>query len=607
MNTTANTAKNDDNISNIKIPGVGIINWESEDTGFDINDDSSEFNTLLQEREGSSEIKEGSIVAGTVTVITDDIVRIDIGHKTEGEVPKSEFLSFEGELKISSGDQVEVYLDSFEDNNGEMILSREKAEMLRAWDRIADAFENEESVEGTIMARVKGGLSVDIGVKAFLPGSQVELRPVRNLDKLINSKFSFKIIKFNKKRGNIVLSRRALLENDRAKMRKTTLEKLKVDAELKGVVKNITEYGAFIDLGGIDGLLHITDMSWGRINHPSQIFEVAQELNVKVLSYDEEKQRVSLGYKQLQKDPWIDENFSYKVGNKTKGKIVSLTDYGAFVELEEGIEGLIHISEMTWSKRIKHPSKVVDIDQEVDVEVLAIDSNARRISLGMKQLEENPWVTVKNTYRVGDVIKGRIRNITDFGIFVGVQEDIDGLIHISDISWTERVAHPNDKYQKDEEVEAKVLQISVEDEKFSLGIKQLEEDPFIKVAKELVPATKGKGKVTKVTNLAVFVELSKGVEGIIHKNELDPSNKNVDPQEVVKEGEEIEFVVLSTDMEQRRITLSKSAHTKGLEGDVLKTYMEKVVSEYQSKSAFADAFAQAKEDDLNKKNNKDKK
>lgn len=577
-----------------KLPGIGDVQWEDEDNAmFDDNlGNSKEFDELLSELEKSTAVKEGTIVEGLVVDITDDVVRIDIGHKTEGEVPIYEFRSANGELKTKVGEKVEVYLDSFEDGDGEMILSRERAEMLRAWDRIEEAYEKGEIVEGMVMARVKGGLSVDIGVKAFLPGSQVDLRPVRNLDKLINNSFSFKIIKFNKKRGNIVLSRRALLEQDREKLRSETLSNLKEEAVLKGIVKNITDYGAFIDLGGIDGLLHITDMSWGRINHPSQLFEVGQEIDVKVLNYDEGRQRVSLGYKQLQLDPWEKASASYQVETKTRGTVVSLTDYGAFVELEDGIEGLIHISEMSWSKRIRHPSKVVSIGDEVDVVVLAIDQEARRISLGMKQMEPNPWEIVKEKYLIGDIIRGHIRNITDFGIFVGIEDGIDGLIHISDISWYDRIKHPGDIYKKGDEVEAKILQIDTEGEKFSLGIKQLEEDPWITASEEFKPGNKGTGKVTKLTDYGVFVQLSKGVEGMIHISELD-SNEVTQPSEVVKEGDDIEFVVLASDAEERRFSLSRKAHLKGLDGDDLKKYMS-TISEPQT--VFANAFTQAKED-----------
>ena len=566
------------------------IQWEEEDTGFeDDGKDTGEFANLIAELENTNEIREGTIVNGTIVRLTDDSVIVDIGHKAEGEIPKGEFSPINGKIAVEVGDKVEVYLDSFEDNDGEMILSRERAQMLRAWDRISDAFDKNEIVEGTIMSRVKGGLSVDIGVKAFLPGSQVDLRPVRNLDKLIGNNLSFKIIKFNKKRGNIVLSRRVLLEQDREKLRSSTLTNLKEGAELVGIVKNITDYGAFIDLGGIDGLLHITDMSWGRINHPSQLFEVGQEIKVKILSYDEERQRVSLGYKQLQSDPWLSATKKYEVGNRASGKVVSLTDYGAFVELEEGVEGLIHVSEMSWSKRVKHPSKVVQIGEEVEVVVLAIDEENRRISLGMKQIEPNPWEIVKEKYQEGDIIRGKIRNITDFGVFVGIEDGIDGLIHISDISWTEKIEHPANKYKKGDEIEAKVLQIDVESERFSLGIKQLGEDPWVASSKDLPPGSKGKGKITKIADFGVFVELQPGVEGMIHVSEL--ADQQVDkPSDVVSEGDEVEFIVLACDTDERKFSLSRKAFMKDLKGEELKEYIGSV----EPKTSMAAAFSQAK-------------
>jgi len=565
------------------------IPWEDEDSGFDDGNQSSEFANLLETADPTTEVKEGTIVNGTVITISDDYVIVDIGHKTTGEIPKHEFIkSGESTVAVNPGDTVEVYLDTFEDNDGEMILSRERAEMLRAWDRISDAYENNEIVEGVIMARVKGGLSVDIGVKAFLPGSQVDLRPVRNLDKLIGNKLQFKIIKFNKKRGNIVLSRRVLLEQDREKMRSTTLENLREGVVLKGIVKNITDYGAFVDLGGIDGLLHITDMSWGRINHPSQLFEVGQEIEVKILSYDEGRQRVSLGYKQLLDDPWVKAAEKYVVDTRTSGKVVSLTDYGAFVELEEGIEGLIHISEMSWSKRVKHPSKIVQVDDEVEVIVLAIDLENRRISLGMKQIEPNPWEIVKEKYQEGDVIRGKIRNITDFGIFVGIEDGIDGLIHISDISWTERIKHPGDQYKKGDEVEAKVLQIDTENERFSLGVKQLGVDPWVTAAESMPTGSKGTGKITKIMDFGVFVEIKPGVEGMIHVSEL--ADENVDkPSDVVNEGDDVEFVVLATDAEERKFSLSRKALLKGLQGEQLREY----ISSAEPKTTLADAFSKA--------------
>jgi small subunit ribosomal protein S1 len=492
--------------------------------------------------------------------------------------------------KVKVGDTIEVFLDQFEDGDGEMVLSRERAEILRAWDRISDAYDKGEIVEGIIMSRVKGGLSVDIGVKAFLPGSQVDLRPVRNLDKLISNKFAFKIIKFNKKRGNIVLSRRVLLEEDRERLRTQTLDNLKEGATLTGIVKNITDYGAFIDLGGIDGLLHITDMSWGRINHPSQLFEVGQEIQAKVLNYDEARQRVSLGYKQLLADPWLTVIEKYPVGRRATGKVVSLTDYGAFVELEDGIEGLIHVSEMSWSKRIRHPSKIVQAGDEVEVVVLAIDQETRRISLGMKQIEPNPWELVKEKYHVSDVIRGKIRNITDFGIFVGIEDGIDGLIHISDISWTERVKHPSDLgFKKGDEIDAKILQIDVEGEKFSLGVKQLQEDPFLNAQRLNPPGTKARGRVTKVADFGAFVEIAPGIEGLIHVSEL--ADEQIDrPSSVVKEEDVVDFVVLASDADERKFTLSRKAFLRNLDGDQLREY---IGSTAEPKTTLADAFSRA--------------
>ncbi|MGE0171981.1 MAG: 30S ribosomal protein S1 [Oligoflexales bacterium] len=572
-----------------KVAGIGTIKWEDDDSSFGSDSSNSEFATLLEQADLTQGIREGTIVKGRVIRFTDDSVIVDIGHKSEGEIPLSEFLDAEGKTSVKEGDTIEVFLDSFEDNDGEMVLSRERAEMLKAWDRISDAFDKGEIIEGYIVARVKGGLSVDIGVKAFLPGSQVDLRPVRNLDKLIGTKLSFKIIKFNKKRGNIVLSRRVLLEQDREKLRHETLGNLREGAVLKGIVKNITDYGAFIDLGGIDGLLHITDMSWGRINHPSQMFEVGQEIEVKVLSYDEGRQRVSLGYKQLQTDPWLSVIERYAISTRTKGMVVSLTDYGAFVELEEGVEGLIHISEMSWSKRVKHPSKIVQVGDEVEVVVLAIDSDNRRISLGMKQIEPNPWEVVREKYQVGDVIKGKIRNVTDFGVFVGIEDGVDGLIHISDISWTDRINHPADLYKKGDEVEAKVLQIDSENERFSLGVKQLLDDPFIKAAQELTPGSRGSGKITKMTDFGAFVEIAPGIEGLIHVSEF--KDESEDPKKLPKEGDVVQFIVLATDSDERKFSLSRKAFQKALEGDQLKEYISRVA---EPKTGLADAFAKAR-------------
>lgn len=577
------------NDSSKKKINYNALEWLDEDVDFLSQEEGADsFAAMFNEQEQSaSGVKEGQVVSGRVIEIKDDSIMVDIGHKSAGEVPKSEFTSGNTPFSLKVGDLVDVYVEVFEDEDGELVLSKDKADMLKAWDRISEAFEKGELVQGKIVGRVKGGLSVDIGVKAFLPGSQVDLRPVRNLEKLLGQVVQFKIIKFNKKRGNIVLSRRVLLEQDRERMRSETLKGLQVGSSMIGIVKNITDYGAFIDLGGIDGLLHITDMSWGRLNSPSEVLTVGEEINVKILSFDQGSNRVSLGLKQLHGDPWISVAEKYSPNQRLRGKVVSLTDYGAFVELEPGVEGLIHVTEMTWNRRIKHPSKIVNIGDEVDVIVLAVDLENHRISLGMKQTEPNPWEIVTQKYQVGDVIRGKIRNITDFGVFVGIEEGVDGLIHVSDISYTERIKHPQDLFKKGDEVEAKVLQIDVENMRFSLGIKQLGEDPYDAASKKFVPGSKAKGKITRLTDFGAFVEIVPGVEGLIHTSELEIPDVAVDT--------EVEFVVLSTDANERRFELSQKAAVRGLDDNHQKAIQAAINQDgAQSQSSFAEAFAKAK-------------
>ena len=528
--------------------------------------DTEDFATLFAQSEAKSgQIEEGRVVGGTVIQIAKDYVVVDIGYKSEGQVPLVEFpVGPGGEPQVKVGDKVDVLVESRENDTGMVVLSKEKADKMRIWDEISAACERDELVEGVIVGRVKGGLSVDIGVKAFLPGSQVDIRPVRNLDKLIGEKFRFKVIKFNKKRGNIVLSRRVLLEKEREELKKETLKNLKEGAVLKGVVKNLTDYGAFIDLGGIDGLLHVTDMSWGRIGHPSEMFEVGQEVRVVVLKFDPTTERVSLGLKQIQEDPWHRADEKYPVGTRVKGKVVSLTDYGAFIELEQGVEGLVHVSEMSWTKRVKHPSKLLSVGTEVEAVVLDIDPRAKRISLGMKQIEPNPWTLLEDKYPIGSVIRGEVRNVTDFGIFVGVEEGIDGLVHVSDISWVERIKHPGEKFKKGDVVEAMVLNIDVENERFSLGIKQLAQDPWTTLSERRPVGSRLKGKVTKVTDFGAFVEVEPGIEGLVHVSELrDERVEN--PRDVVKEGEEIDVKVIDIDSQERKVALSVKALSR--EGD----------------------------------------
>jgi small subunit ribosomal protein S1 len=517
--------------------------------------------------------KEGEIARGKVLSIDDDFIQIDIGFKSEGMIAAWEFMTEEGEITIAVGDDVEVLVEQVENEEGQLILSKEKAERLKVWDEISNAYDNEESVEGTIVARVKGGLSVDIGVKAFLPGSQVDLRPVRNLEALLGEKASFKIIKFNKRRGNIVLSRRALLETERKKMREATLMTLSEGQILDGVIKNLTDYGAFIDLGGIDGLLHITDMSWGRINHPSELFHVGDEIKVKVLKFDQESERVSLGLKQIQPDPWVDAGMRYPLGMRIQGRVVSLTDYGAFIELEPGIEGLVHVSEMSWTKRVKHPSKVVTIGDEVEAVVLDVDERDRKISLGMKQIEENPWTVIEERYPVGTRVSGQVRNITNFGVFVGLEEGIDGLVHVSDISWTEQVKHPSERFEKGDEVEAIVLKIDKENEKFSLGIKQLEPNPWEDILKKYTVGSEVTGPVTSVTDFGVFVRLEDGIDGLVYSSEL-AAERIETPSEHFSDGQEITALVVKVDAQEQKISLSIRAVNDRAERAALKEMAE---------------------------------
>ncbi len=520
----------------------------------DLPADFEDFEALLNEYEAKSGAKEGEIVTGTVIAISKDYVTVDIGYKSEGQIPIEEF-AVAGQISIAEGDQIEVYLESQENEHGQVELSKEKADKLRIWDEINEAVERDELVNGTITGRVKGGLTVDIGVKAFLPGSQVDLRPVRNLEKYIGEKHEFKVIKFNKRRGNIVLSRRALLEAEREGLKSKTLETLEVGLTMQGIVKNITEYGCFVDLGGIDGLLHITDMSWGRVNHPSEMFEVGDEVQVMVLKFDSKSERVSLGLKQVSADPWISVKEKYHIGDRVKGKVVSLTDYGAFIELEDGIEGLIHVSEMSWTKRVKHPSKMVGIGDIVETVILDIDLDNKRISLGMKQIETNPWELLQERYPVGSVVRGKIRNITNFGLFIGIEEGIDGLIHVSDISWSNKVKNPADAYEKGDEIEAVVLHIDVEKERFSLGIKQLSRDPWDTVEDRYPPGSVVEGRVTKLLDFGAIVEIGEAVEGLIHISELTYEKVN-SVSEVVKDGQRVRAKVISLIPEERKIGLS---------------------------------------------------
>lgn len=532
----------------------------------------------------------GDIVKGTVVEVTPDYVLVDINYKSEGMIPISEFRSVEGQQAVNVGEEVEVFIDKIENDNGMLVLSKDKADMMRAWDDISRAHENEELIEGTVIAKVKGGLSVDIGVKAFLPGSQIDLRPVRNMDIYIGKKYKFKVLKFNKKRGNIVLSRRALLEEEREKLRSQTIDAMREGSEVIGNVKNITDYGAFIDLGGVDGLLHITDMSWGRVKHPSELMKVGDEIKVKVLKYDQEKNRVSLGLKQMQNDPWEAVKDQYPQGTKLSGKVVSLADYGAFVELNEGIEGLIHISEMSWNKRAKHPSQFVKEGDQVDVVVLEIDATNRRISLGMKQLQPNPWDELKLSYPPGTIIEGEVKSVTDFGIFVGIEEGIDGLVHVSDFSWNRRVGHPSEVFKKGDKVRVVVLGVDSDNERFSLGIKQLEADPWSQVEAKFPIGSQHDVKIVKLADFGVFVELAPEVEGLIHVSELS-TTRIKHPSEAVKVDDVVRAEIITIDRDSRKIGLSaKLVKLREQKADVA-DYIKKATS--TSKTSLGDVFGEA--------------
>jgi small subunit ribosomal protein S1 len=511
----------------------------------------------------TSELKEGGIVKGTVVDIIGDYAVVDVGLKAEGQVPLREFADEDGHIDVKVGDVIEVLLEHTEDMHGLVVLSKDKARKRKVWDEIQSAMEEDGIVKGQIQARVKGGLSVTLqgGVKAFLPGSQVDLRPVRNLDAFLSQELDFKIIKFNKRRGNIVLSRRVLLEAERAELKSDTLNKLAEGQIVEGQVKNLTDYGAFIDLGGIDGLLHITDMSWGRINHPSELFQVGDKVKVKVLKFNSESERVSLGLKQITPDPWINAEEKYIPGTVVQGKVVSIKDYGAFVELEEGIEGLVHVSEMSWTRQVKNPKQVINLGDEVKAVVLDIDVSQNRISLGMKQLEENPYEKVLEKYPPGTVVQGVIRNIADFGVFVELEPGIDGLVHITDLSWTQRVRHPSDLFKKGDEVQAAVLNIdnTGDKPKISLGIKQLSNDPWDRVPYEFPIGKVTEVKILKLTDFGAFAEIIPGVEGLIHISEIS-EDRIEDPRTVLEPGQLCRAEVIQLDANERKIGLSiKSA------------------------------------------------
>jgi small subunit ribosomal protein S1 len=528
------------------------------------NGGTNDFESLMEQSLRAP--RSGDVLTGTVLLITRDNVIIDINYKCEGQVPLAEFLDHDGNVAIKEGDEVDVFFEGTETENGTVMLSHAKAEKFKVWRELEQAFQNEAAVEG--------GLQVDIGVPAFLPGSHVDLRPARNLDRYVGQRGRFQILKFNRARGNVVVSRRSVIERERTSLKEETLKVLEEGVILEGTVKNITDYGAFVDLGGIDGLLHITDMAWGRLQHPSEVLKVGEKVKVVVLKYDQGRERVSLGMKQIMPDPWTKATDSYPVGARLRGKVVSVTDYGAFVELEKGVEGLIHVSEMSWSKRAVHPSKVVNVGDMVEVQVLGVDEGNRRISLGLKQTEPNPWEALAEIHPIGSTIKGKVKSITDFGVFVEIEPGIDGLVHISDLSWTKKVRHPSEVYKKGDEVEAVVLGIEVEHERVSLGVKQLTPDPWDTVALRYPLNSRVNGKVSSVADFGVFVELEEGIEGLIHISQL--SNERVDkPSSMFKVGDELEALVVQVDSKERRIGLSIKGLRAHEEREEMQAYLKR--------------------------------
>jgi len=552
---------------------------KKEEEARPVKRESEDFQTLYEESLRS--VEEGQVLRGTVVDITPDHVTVDVGYKCEGQIPIREFQRRDKRVDVKIGDQVNVLLEKKTSEEGMMILSKEKADKVTVWKDISRSCREGEVIDGEIVAKVKGGLSVDIdGILAFLPGSQIDLKPIRDLDSLIGERFKFKVIKFNRKRNNIVLSRRILLDEERKLLRESTLKNLVEGQIVEGTVKNLTEYGAFIDLGGVDGLLHITDIGWGRVGHPSEKLSIGDHIKVKVLRFDQEKGKVSLGLKQAQPDPWNSVLDKYPTGARIKAKVVSITDYGVFAELEEGIEGLIHISEMTWNKKMKHPSKMVQIGDQVDVVVLDCDPIKRRISLGMKQIEPNPWELIAEKYPVGTRVTGKVKTITDFGIFVGFDEGVDGLIHVSEMSWTKKIKHPGEFYKKGQEIQAVILSIDPQNERLSLGIKQLTADPWKEATRRFRRGDVVSGQVTSVTDFGAFVALEEGIEGLVHVSEI--SHEKVEkPSDVVKVGDVVSALILHIDPHERRIGLS----IKKMKEKTEKAEIEKYISNQNAASS----------------------
>jgi len=552
--------------------------------------DSGEFRALLDEYFQQKTFEEGEIITGKVLRISGDSVMVDVGLKSEGIVPLMEMSDPES---IKPGDKLELYLEQVENEEGQMVLSKSKADFIRVWDKAKEYLDNESQIEGKVVKRIKGGLIVDLmGVDAFLPGSQIGLRPLETMDSLLGQNVPLKIVKINKKRRNIVVSRRAVLDAERDKQRTAILAEIDKGQVREGIVKNITDFGVFIDLGGLDGLLHITDMSWGRINHPSELVKLGQRISVKILEYDREKSRVSLGLKQLTPHPWENIETKFPVGATIKGKIVSIVDYGAFIELEKGVEGLIHISEMSWTKQVKHPSKLVSIGQEVDAVVLKIDKDEQKISLGLRQLEPDPWHTIEQRYPIGTKVSGKVRNITNFGVFVELDEGIDGLIHISDISWTKRIKHPSEVVKKGDKIDVVVTNIDKDNRRISLGIKQLEDDPWADIGSKFSVGQDLKCKVNRPLERGLLVDMEHGFEGFVPVSELEGITEDK-LAEAFKGGEELDLKIIEIDSANRRIALSQKILKSEQMAEDMKPYLKKEKEAAESGTAFGDALKEA--------------
>lgn len=536
----------------------------------------ADFKSLFEERYKDLQVKEGVILKGIVAGVNRDTVMVDVGFKSEGLIDIEEFRNFDGEIDIKPGTPVDVVVEQMEDPRGNLILSKERADAIHSWDRVEEVFNNGLAIEGLVVNKIKGGMSVNLGgIKAFLPASQIDLKPVKSLDKLIGHKYQFKILKLNKIKGNVVLSRRAVLEEERVHQKKELLENLREGQVVQGLVKNVTDYGAFVDLGGIDGLLHITDMTWGRISHPSEVMKVGDEVEVVVLRYDHSNEKISLGYKQLKADPWKDVEDNYTVGQQVRGKAVNIADYGVFVELAEGIEGLVHLSELTWNKKIKHPSKLVKQGDEIDAVILDMDPANRRISLGVRQLETNPWIGLEEKYQPGTKIKGVVQNVTDFGIFIGIEgEKIDGLVHVSDLGWDKNIKNPGDLFKPGQEVEAVVLSVDKENERFALGIKQLTDDPWEMIRKKYAVGSEVKGVISEVEEKGVSLSLEHEMTGYISSGDLGLHGKG-DINEKFKKGDEITAAVKKFDERAKRVVMSVKTFEKSQEKKAVKEFHEK--------------------------------